>query len=112
MATSVVGLATWALTVFAYESTVGPIPDGLHVDHVCQVRACVNPAHLQLVTPAQNGLLARVRSGDIDIYVWEELLLRGIAVEVSDLQRIRNRETFPWGASPGSPATSTESQDG
>lgn len=97
---------------FAYESTIGPIPDGLHVDHVCQVRACVNPAHLQLVTPAQNGLLARVRSGDIDIYTWEELLLQGIAVRVSDLGRFRNGETFPWGTPPSDPVTRKEPQDG
>lgn len=97
---------------FAYESTFGPIPKGLHVDHVCTVRSCVNPAHLQLVTPAQNALLARVRTGYIDIYTWEELLLQGIAVEVHDLQRFRNGESFPWSASPRYPAVSEAAQDG
>lgn len=38
----------------AYEWMVGPIPEGLHLDHLCRVRFCVNPAHLEPVTPAVN----------------------------------------------------------
>lgn len=37
-----------------YQLTVGPIPDGLHLDHLCRVRHCVNPAHLEPVTAAEN----------------------------------------------------------
>ena len=47
---------------YAYESLVGPIPDGLHLDHLCRVPACVNPDHLEPVTPAENtrrGVVAR-----------------------------------------------------
>lgn len=39
-----------------YEQLVGPIPDGLTLDHLCRVRACVNPAHLEPVTQRENIL--------------------------------------------------------
>ena len=43
---------------FAYELLVGPIPEGLEIDHVkergCRHRHCVNPAHLEPVTHHEN----------------------------------------------------------
>lgn len=39
---------------FVYELLVGPIPDGLTLDHLCRVRLCVNPAHLEPVTRGEN----------------------------------------------------------
>lgn len=32
----------------------GPIPDGLHIDHLCRNTRCVNPDHLEPVTPQEN----------------------------------------------------------
>lgn len=38
----------------AYETLVGPIPEGLTIDHLCRVRRCVNPSHLEPVTIQEN----------------------------------------------------------
>lgn len=46
----------------SYELLVGPIPTGLQIDHLCMVKACVNPAHLEPVTPAENTRRARAAS--------------------------------------------------
>ncbi len=41
---------------FAYLSLVGPVTDGLTLDHLCRNRACVNPAHMEQVTGKENTL--------------------------------------------------------
>lgn len=47
----------------AYERYVGPIQRGLQLDHLCRVRCCVNPSHLEPVTQRMNAL--RGACGDV-----------------------------------------------
>ena len=52
----------------AYELLIGPIPEGLELDHLCRVRHCVNPTHLEAVTHQENmvrgaGVSGRLYAG-------------------------------------------------
>lgn len=38
-----------------YELLIGPIPEGLQIDHLCKQTTCCNPEHLEPVTPAENN---------------------------------------------------------
>lgn len=51
----------------SHEFYIGPIPSGMVIDHLCRIRNCVNPMHLQAVTQKKNfdrgsGPLAVARS--------------------------------------------------
>ena len=50
-----IGKRTHKAHRLAYESVVGPIPDGLTLDHLCRNRACVRPDHLEPVTMGVNN---------------------------------------------------------
>lgn len=52
----------------AYEHHVGPIPDGLQLDHLCRNRGCINPEHVEPVTNAQN-----TRRGDKTKLTWKDV---------------------------------------
>jgi hypothetical protein len=38
----------------AYEAAHGPIPKGMQIDHLCGVKTCINPDHLEAVTQGEN----------------------------------------------------------
>ena len=38
-----------------YEQSIGGIPEGNPLDHLCRVRSCVNPEHMEPVTTAENN---------------------------------------------------------
>lgn len=50
----------------AYRLFVGPIPTGLHIDHLCRVRACANPEHLEPVTVLENVRRAPVHIAHVN----------------------------------------------
>ena len=62
---------------YAYELIVGPIPDGLQLDHICHNRQCVNPNHLEPVTQFVNaqrckGAYATNQSSGIRGVTWHK----------------------------------------
>lgn len=61
----------------AFELLVGPIPEGQTLDHLCRVRACVNPAHLEPVPVREN-------------------LLRGVGVCASNVRKDTCKHGHPF----------------
>lgn len=48
------GGRSWIAHRLAYSAFIGAVPAGLVVDHLCRVRSCVNPSHLEPVTNVEN----------------------------------------------------------
>lgn len=49
----------WSAHRLSYEQHVGPIPEGMQLDHLCEHPRCINPAHLEPVTGLENMRRAR-----------------------------------------------------
>ena len=50
-----------------YEQTRGPIPGGMHLDHLCRTPACINPDHLEPVTPRENTMRSPIAPAALNI---------------------------------------------
>ena len=48
------GRPPWRGHRLSYQEFCGPIPAKLEIDHLCRVKSCVNPMHLEAVTHAEN----------------------------------------------------------
>ena len=53
---------TFSAHRYIYEAMKGPIPDNCDLDHLCRVRCCVNPDHLEPVSRRINLLRGRGRT--------------------------------------------------
>ena len=51
--------------IVSYEWENGPVPGGLELDHLCRVRHCVRPSHLEAVTHRENALRGEGVFGDV-----------------------------------------------
>mgnify|MGYP001593407743 CR=1 FL=1 len=72
---------------YMFEKTKGQIPAGFQLDHLCRIPLCVNPSHLEIVTPAENtrrGLLPKL-TRDIVVQIKARLLTaeRGDQVKIA-----------------------------
>ena len=60
---------------YAYEISLGPIPEGHDIDHICRNRLCVRPEHLRPATRKQNmenlGLSSTNRTGLRGVREWD-----------------------------------------
>lgn len=80
----------------SYEMHVGPIPDGLVIDHLCRVRACVNPSHMEPVTSGENtkrGSHVKLRPCEVE----EIRRLRGAGVSkpmIAKMFRISSHHVY------------------
>lgn len=72
----------------AYEDMVGPIPEGLVIDHLCRVRSCCNPAHMEPVTIGENVMRGETMPA---VYAAREVCIRGHALVEGNLKKFRGR---------------------
>lgn len=86
---------------YVYEQARGIVPGGLELDHLCRVRECVNPDHLEAVTHAENvrrgaspklsrEAVTAIRASGESSY----LLARRYGVLPSTITAVRDRRTW------------------
>lgn len=88
-----------------YEQRYGPIPKGLVLDHLCRVRDCVNPAHLEPVTQAENSRrgnqaklhplqVKEIRKLHAQGVLSQTLIAKKYSVSIATISRAVNRKSW------------------
>lgn len=95
---------------FYYERERGPIAGGRQLDHLCRQRDCVNPWHLEEVTPAENtrrGLNAKITAevaewirGQVGPGLNQTALARKLGVSVSLVNHVVHGRNWQAGGKP------------
>lgn len=66
-----------------YQLLVGEIPEGYHIDHLCHVRECCNPSHLEPITPTENNRRSVVNPAPFKY-----------SDDTSEAKRVANRDAY------------------
>lgn len=83
----------WSTHRLAYELLIGPIPDGLQIDHLCRNKLCCNPWHLEPVTVQENRRRQHVaRYGQA---MWSPVLSPDILAPILTCAPSRDRTLDP-----------------
>jgi hypothetical protein len=95
-----IGRKNWMAHRVAYSLVIGPIPEGLEVDHLCRVRSCVNPEHLEPVDHRTNMLRSPVTELHADCYRGHPLTEGNLLIFADGLRRCaicrRERARKSW----------------
>lgn len=98
---------------WAYRELVGEVPVGLELDHLCRVRRCCNPSHLEPVTHAENVRRAPAKThcdecgGAFEVYGSNWCCKPCTRRRLNEYQNRRRREA---GAVPGGPGSSQKAK--
>lgn len=60
-----------------YEALVGEVPQGLELDHLCNIKRCINPNHLEAVTHKENIIRSFKRGRGAGRTHGDNLCMRG-----------------------------------
>lgn len=83
-----------------YQALVGEIPEGLQLDHLCKVKICVNPAHLEPVTRLENmrrhftGICKKghkMTGNNLQVYIYKGKEQKRCRQCANDYQRAQKR---------------------
>jgi len=80
-------LGTLSIYRWTYEQLKGPIPAGLTIDHLCRVRGCVNPDHMEAVTAVENVMRSTAPAA---LNAKKTHCKRGHAFDAANTARSRN----------------------